>query len=415
MAIRSDQSSTNRKRRRCSTTRLLVWCAALYIVVRLLSFSHELGCDDSSNNNKRSRLSSFGSNAIQSDLLHSSSSSLVSGKDDDDDNSPSSHVHVLYGLSGNHTAFLSEFEVSLKSVLFHSPIRSSLTIHIMADQLAHDALSDIWIRSGLMSSEPSSAANTNEYASSWMTRHQITIRTYNVQSQISSWQTILSTHMPLNATKKMIKNYTVGAFFRLFAHTLPLSHPTTTIPHHLLYLDTDVALMANLNAIYALADPTVSFQWGHSQCSGFILLTVSKMAHLWTLLSTMNITTQKTELHHKYNDQLFLRAINRTYPSEVGVLPPPWDVHLANDGLWKGNLGDHRPMVGMLHLNGGGKSKESRFNTESNKLLVEGRHRGTWGMVDWFDRMSWGWLRFTLESLLGEGEGYAIRIDAVVV
>ena len=55
--------------------------------------------------------------------------------------SSTSGIHLLYGLAGNLTGFLDEFEVSLKSVLLNSPLDYNLTIHLIVDEVAHAAAS----------------------------------------------------------------------------------------------------------------------------------------------------------------------------------------------------------------------------------------------------------------------------------
>ena len=54
-------------------------------------------------------------------------------------------VHVTFGLSGNHSGFLAEFEVALKSVLLNAPLELSLHIHILADEDAFASLKEIFI------------------------------------------------------------------------------------------------------------------------------------------------------------------------------------------------------------------------------------------------------------------------------
>ncbi len=70
------------------------------------------------------------------------------------DGSPSSTplhttVNVVFGLSGNDSGFLAEFEVALKSKLLNAPLQSKLAIHIMADSSAYVALGLIFIRTGV--------------------------------------------------------------------------------------------------------------------------------------------------------------------------------------------------------------------------------------------------------------------------
>lgn len=45
-------------------------------------------------------------------------------------------LQVMWGLSGNSTAFLEEFEVSLKSVLLKAPIDAEMDVHLIVDYAA---------------------------------------------------------------------------------------------------------------------------------------------------------------------------------------------------------------------------------------------------------------------------------------
>jgi hypothetical protein len=101
-------------------------------------------------------------------------------------------VHVLYGLSGDHSGFFSEFEISLKSVLMNSPLDSNLKVHIMADQKAYTALADGFDRIQI---------------ATWKTRNQVTVETYNVQTNVKKWQQAVREHLPT------LGRHTVGAFF----------------------------------------------------------------------------------------------------------------------------------------------------------------------------------------------------------
>ena len=78
-----------------------------------------------------------------------------------------STMHVGFGLSGNGTGFLSEFEVALKSVLLHAPLERDMHVHIIADQDAYQSLGEIFNRNGL---------------STWVTRNLIKIHAYDITS-----------------------------------------------------------------------------------------------------------------------------------------------------------------------------------------------------------------------------------------
>ena len=94
-------------------------------------------------------------------------------------------------------------------------------------------------------------------------------------------------------------------------------------------------------------------------------------------------------------------------PELVGTLPPAWDVSVA--ALWRGDLRDRRPAVGMLHFNGGGASKESAFLAHG--YIVGARWNRTWGVATYYERLSWSWAQFIAQSRVPPGQGHTLIID----
>ena len=68
---------------------------------------------------------------------------VLDHKEDGDGNHNEADVHILYCLSGNASGFLSEFSVSLKSVLLNAPLDSNMTVHIISDRDAHEGIGPI--------------------------------------------------------------------------------------------------------------------------------------------------------------------------------------------------------------------------------------------------------------------------------
>lgn len=106
-------------------------------------------------------------------------------------------------------------------------------------------------------------------------------------------------------------------------------------------------------------------------------------------------------------DQLIFRAMNRTYPDVVGVLPREWDISVANG--YKGNHWKSFPLkakeedvldelkyAGMMHFNGGGMSDEAYF--KQHKLLTKRKYHHSFGLVQYYARMPWSWAKFIVES-----------------
>jgi hypothetical protein len=156
--------------------------------------------------------------------------------------------HVLLSLSGNHSGFLGEFEVALKSILLHAPVDNPLTIHIIADAPAYNALPDIIV----------SKADLRH----WTTRTLLKITVYNVESRQEEWRRRIESRMALanNLIKGSLFRHTVGAYFRLFAGEVLPSTVETVV-----YIDTDTVLLSSLDGIWKhhLLNETVSTTSGY--------------------------------------------------------------------------------------------------------------------------------------------------------
>lgn len=300
-----------------------------------------------------------------------------------------SAIHVLFALSGNHPGFLAEFEASLKSVLLNAPIRVPLEVHVMADRPAFDALPAI--------------LNATE-VETWRTVVPITITVYNVEIHVQRWTNRLITSMHQFTLAEMTSGHTIGAFFRLFANDVVPPHV-----QHALYLDPDVVLMSNIEQLWKHLDPHALFHWGLSMCSGFVLLNMNALPEIWDLAEKLDLRAMGTSIRQQPNDQLIFRAINITHPERVSVLPPEWDISIA-DEVWRfrKTIVQNRPQVGMIHFNGGGSSKEAFFETHS--FLTDETLRWTFGMANYFIRLPWSWARFTVESITSEGQGYPLLV-----
>lgn len=386
-----------------------------------------------------------------------------------DNNHNNNHVHVLYGLSGNEPGVLHEFEVSLKSVLLNAPIHSDLTIHIMADYDSynniHLVFQNAFYFTNISYDEDSityseytttndnntdtigdnddvtnnnvttndqvgdDTTNTTQYEptilSSWRTLNQITIQTYNVESYLDQWYGYIETQMN-HSVYDSIKIHTIGTFFRLFAHDILDSK----IVPYVIYLDTDVVIMAKLDHIWQYTinnnnnrittdvniennnnmnnnninnniNPNdIIFQWGVDECAGFMLLNIERLNLLWELVSTINLHNISLLLHQNYNDQLVFRSIQYTYPNLVSTISNQWDVSIASlSKLWRPNINliTSRPNgIGILHFNGGGPDKTSAFLTSD--FITKDKFKYTWGHANYYVTLPWQWTKFILKS-----------------
>lgn len=258
-------------------------------------------------------------------------------------------VPILFGLFGNNPSFLAEFEVALKSVLLNAPLKSDLSIHIMADGDAYDALGLIFYRTGLNGT---------------MWRNSISIQTYNVDPYLEDW-TNETRYMNLDRNR-----HTRGTYFRLYAHRV--------LPNnieHVLYMDTDVVIMANLDSLWENVDRNSAFQWGDDGCAGFLVLNVQKLDEIWDMARRCDLANISNVTGHDFNDQLIFLAVNRTFPNVVALLPGEWAISVAN-GAWRhaGDIVDYRPKVGMFHFNGGGSDNTEYWKGDFVKGFAD-----TWG------------------------------------
>lgn len=162
-------------------------------------------------------------------------------------------IHVSFALSGNHPGFFAEFEAALKSVLLNAPLERNMHIHILADETAYQDLDGVFNRTQL---------------STWVTRNAIEIHAYDVTPELpwleqrihETLSTATTNFKVWHATGK----HTIGTFFRLLAHrVIPPS------VKNLLYIDTDVVIMANLEGLWRQVEksPDALFHWGLVMCA----------------------------------------------------------------------------------------------------------------------------------------------------
>ena len=306
-------------------------------------------------------------------------------------------VNVLFGLSGNHEGFLAEFEVALKSVLLNAPMDRNLNIYIMADTTAYDSLEDIFNRTELRT---------------WITRNPIHVYTYDVSSHVPAWKeqikrTIGERHV------RSYASHTIGCFFRLFAH-----HVLPADTKRILYMDTDVVIVANLDGLWRIVEDDGGgddekkkdkvFYWGGIMCSGFVVLNVQRLNDIWTMAGQAPLQTISIRDNHLSDQTLFV-GVNETFPHEVGVLPPGWDLTISQ--RWKKIYRPYDikfPNAGMLHFNGGSSSKESYWKKKSGPMNV---HHDTWGTARHYVDYPWTWSRYKAHTYLRPNHvGYPLTI-----
>ena len=310
-------------------------------------------------------------------------------------------MHVLFCLSGNSPGFFEEFKVALKSVLMNSPSGLSLSIHVMADEKASEEFDAAIFDTGVLDG--------------WRTRNPVLIHKYDVSNYVPEWRdwadelAKMSAKTTSDEDTKFAYVHTVGQIFRLFADEV--LRDIEPQPQHVLYLDTDVVVMANLQNIWSYADSNAIFQWGQSQCSGFMLLNLRKLEGMRNKLKDLDLASIKSSSldlqKHHFDDQFLFIAVNNSMPEQVSILPDEWDISIAN-GIWRmhKDIVEKRPNIGMIHFNGGSASTNAFFDEHSFYL----KYNETFGLVKYYVKLPWPWAKFIVESNIESGEGYLINI-----
>ena len=235
-------------------------------------------------------------------------------------------VNVVFGLSGNHPGFLAEFEVALKSVLLNAPLDRSLSVHILADQKAYDSLTGVFNRTEL---------------STWQTRNPTEIYSYDVTPDHPEMEReimdVFKPHYPDDTIYDWTSTHTMGAFYRLFVDR----YVSATTAKHVLYIDTDVVIMANLESLWKTVERqqqpnNALFHWGKNMCSGFVVMNLHRLKEILLLAKSSNFTKADGSKLEKYSDQTIYQAVNLSYPNEISVLPDGWDMTVTD--IWQSKV-----------------------------------------------------------------------------
>ena len=207
----------------------------------------------------------------------------------------------------------------------------------------------------------------------------ITIRHYVVDSYIEKWRSTVK-----NVVGKVVYTHTFGAYYRLFAHEILPAEV-----QNVLYMDTDVVILANIDALLEHCDKKKMITWGLN--TGFIILNIQEMGlHFWDILSSVDLS--KADL--RTSDQALVLAVAKHSPQKVGDIPKQWTIHVA-DGAWKyaKTIVKERPEVGMLHFNGGGGSTDPYWTQKHSVTKYHG-----WNVVKYYINLPWGWVKFIAHS-----------------
>jgi hypothetical protein len=168
---------------------------------------------------------------------------------------------------------------------------------------------------------------------------------------------------------------------------------STTVTHIVYMMDTDVVIMANLEAIWQQIETNTNslFHWGLGRCSGFVILNVQRMSEIWRLAgaSPMRNISISATYDEDASDQLILLSVNLTYPNEVAIFEDGWDMTVTEKWEYNDELVERFPDVGMLHFNG--EADEDAYWTKHG--FISG-FPGTWGNGNYSAILPWPWAHY---------------------
>jgi hypothetical protein len=310
-------------------------------------------------------------------------------------------MNVLFGMQGKSQVFIDEWEVSLKSILLNAPIDASLHIHIVANNAARVAVSEKIQKVGLEGTR-------------W--RNPVTITVYDVEKYQKEWTAFIQ--QKIRKGNEIDERVTLGGYYRLLAFKVI---PPSIGP--VIYMDTDVVILTNLNDIWKLVDREKVIQLATSWvCSGFMILHMDKFDLFWAKLDTVPKITHG-------GDQHLVKLFTRHFPESVGELPERWDAHLGNGfKAYPHLIVKQRPNgTGYIHFNGERPKREtfwaqglSQYCTgvcEKHPRVWKPYKRnfeGTWGLADYYIKVAWPWLLYFGRSTIGfDEEGHILRFEII--
>jgi hypothetical protein len=310
------------------------------------------------------------------------------------------NYHILYGLRGNLTGFIEEWEISLKSVLLNSPLDAALDIHLVVDSDARRVILDLLLNAMALR------------GSYW--RNPIRIHMHLVtREQEEKWRTKVQNLAP---NSKLNYRVSMGGYYRLFAHELL---PKGLGP--ILYMDNEVVIMTNLNELWQHADPKYIYQI--RSCSGFMFMNLDIMfPQFWDL-------AKKIELKNLSDQYMLKKVKERNLNLNLfGELPPEWDTNLAHEGFQTEphKMILNRKYVGMMHFNGIRSNSDTYFrpavfsHCSKSKSCAQNEtfhelYRNSWNLVEYYVHLPWGWVKFFGQSLINKpGKGHALTVHDVV-
>jgi len=373
-------------------------------------------------------------------------------------------VHLLSGLYGNTTGFMEQWEVNFKSSLINAPLDHPLHLHLIVNGAAQQAVLQ-------RLTEKMRIQNFN-------TRQPLTISLYNVDALHEEWTAFLLSkfrgkgleqYYPMGVYYRLLAYQVILPYcnspttqnntqrkFQTDSIVGSSSNTTVVDPKEritsvnpVLYMDADVVVLANLNDLWRNVlhdqdddkynttnmevDATSNnnsttnaqypfLQWSSTwPNSGFAIYYMQRMPTFWKLLDSL------PEISHT-NDQSLLGQVHDAFPNATGTLPREWDVHMGHG--WRGRPQSilwQQERVGMAHFTGDPPTGSSYL--DDNGVIKyclrvgqrcgddpEGREQymQTWGLVDYYIRLPWHYVRYFMESQVPIGaKGHSVLVQVV--
>lgn len=323
-------------------------------------------------------------------------------------------IHIVAGIhldgTRNQTGFMDEWEVQFKSLVIHAPTDHQLHVHVIVNQAALQSIQGRVPKfSGIRS------------------RNSIRLTCYPVDGYEAEWNELLhnsTNKTPFDKTKKI---YTIGAYYRLVADRI--------LPNDLvnvIYMDTDVVLNSNLNALYPYLDPKKHTQWiqiGSTYCSGFMIMNLKVFPkHFWGKME--ELAKQNTNFGGVH-DQYLLRLVRESTPPEkTGILPKEWNVHFSDHHRDQNRIVDQE--IAYWHFNGIRDQRRGFWERnydficrmdvsvvcprDSSNETTLARFRQSWPVAEYYVQIPWLWIRYMAKSSIRTGEeGHLLAFDISLV
>eukprot|EP00980_Cylindrotheca_fusiformis_P013861 scaffold3596_cov126-Cylindrotheca_fusiformis.AAC.19 len=328
--------------------------------------------------------------------------------------SKDSTMNVVVGIhldgKRNQTGFMDEWEVHFKSILIHAPLDFDLHVHAIVNRRAVESIQQRVRRNGL---------------NRFRFRNQVQLTCYIVDNYDTEWEELIynkTNKTPFQSAKGI---YTIGAYYRLMADRVLPKHLVNVI-----YLDTDVVINSNFNALQPYLDSRVHSEWiqiGKTYCSGFLIINLKEFPkQFWDTIDHLAaINTNFAGVH----DQYLLRLVREHLSTNsTGILPDAWNIHYSDHLRDPTRIVDRE--VAFLHFNGirnqlrGFWDQDYAFvcgmdlsvQCPRNSLndTVRQRFYQSWPIADYYVRIPWLWVRNMARSQIRlNEEGYLFEFHVV--